>query len=332
MRSYSFTDLSDGDLVRRLTSVVKQDCVTTAEMLALIAEVDVRKLYLPAAYPSMFAYCVHELRLSEDSAAKRIQAARTAWQFPALFVALAKGHLHLSAVCRLAPHLTPENADELLKAATHKTKSEIEKLLAQRFPRTETLPMVMAMPGSSRLRDAQHAPGHVGLSASEHAPGHVEASAQRPKVVPVAPERFLLQVSIGCRLRDKLRHAQELASHQIAPGDVAELVERSIDLLIAELEQRKFAATSRPRTVQRRATSKRTIPAHVKRVVWERDGGRCTFVSETGHRCASRRLPEFDHIDPVARGGEATVDGMRLLCHAHNQCAIRQVWSGGRGS
>jgi len=30
-------------------------------------------LYLPAAYPSMFAHCVHELSLSEDSACKRIK-------------------------------------------------------------------------------------------------------------------------------------------------------------------------------------------------------------------------------------------------------------------
>jgi hypothetical protein len=28
---------------------------------------------------------------------------------------------------------------------------------------------------------------------------------------------------------------------------------------------------------------------------------------------------EFDHVEPVARGGTASVEGMRLRCRAHNQ-------------
>jgi 5-methylcytosine-specific restriction endonuclease McrA len=57
----------------------------------------------------------------------------------------------------------------------------------------------------------------------------------------------------------------------------------------------------------------------VKRAVWERDQGRCTFVGSGGHRCGARKLLEFDHVDPVARGGQATVERMRLRCRVHNQ-------------
>ena len=57
----------------------------------------------------------------------------------------------------------------------------------------------------------------------------------------------------------------------------------------------------------------------MKRAVWERDGGQCTFVSESGHRCESRTRLEFDHVEPVATGGHATVKGLRLRCRAHNQ-------------
>src|SRR2546428_29082 len=63
----------------------------------------------------------------------------------------------------------------------------------------------------------------------------------------------------------------------------------------------------------------RHIPAQVKRAVWARDGGQCTFVSEAGHRCAARKLLEFDHVEEVARGGKASVAGIRLRCRAHNQ-------------
>ena len=79
-------------------------------------------------------YCVQELHLSEDAAYKRIQAARAARRFTLLFSAVAEGKVHLAAVCMLAPHLTAENVEDLVEAATHRKKSEIEVLLARRFP------------------------------------------------------------------------------------------------------------------------------------------------------------------------------------------------------
>ena len=144
--------LSDGALLRDLAALVNQDRATTAALLAHLAEVDERRLFLPAAYPSMYAYCVGELRFSEDVASKRIQAARVARRIPAIFTALADGRLHLSAVLLLAPHLTAENARELIETAAHKTKSEIETLLAERFPRTELLPWVQILAASGATR------------------------------------------------------------------------------------------------------------------------------------------------------------------------------------
>jgi hypothetical protein len=58
--------------------------------------------------------------------------------------------------------------------------------------------------------------------------------------------------------------------------------------------------------------------AAVKRAVWERDGGRCTYVSPEGRRCDSRWRLELDHVEPAARGGPSTVEGLRLRCRAHN--------------
>src|SRR6266536_6564768 len=101
MCTYSLSHLSDSVLLRDLAALVAHDRATTARLLAHLAEVDERRLYLPAAYPSMYAYCVGELRLCEQAAFKRIRAARTARQFPAVFPALAEGRLHLSGVVLL---------------------------------------------------------------------------------------------------------------------------------------------------------------------------------------------------------------------------------------
>ncbi len=315
MCTYSLSHLSDRALLRDLAAVVAQDRATTAHLLAHIAEVDARQLYLPAAYPSMFAYCVGELRLCEQAAFKRIRAARTARQFPAIFPALAAGRLHLSAVVLLTPYLTPENADELLAAAAHHNKSEIELLLAQRFPRPEVPARVQAIPvaASPALPTDPLSPGTVEVSSEQPAP--------RAKVAPLAPQRFALQLTIGQSTCEKLRYAQALLGHQIPAGEIAAVIDRALDALIGQLEKSKFAATRRPRPRTRRATARRTIPAEVKRAVWERDGGQCTFVSDTGQRCPARSRLEFDHADPVARGGAATVERMRLLCRAHNEYA-----------
>src|SRR5439155_1343989 len=104
MRAYSLTHLGDAVLTRELAAVVAHERTATAAVLAHLAEFDARRLYLPAGYPSMVAYCLHELHLSEDGAYKRIHAARAARQFPALFSAVAEGRLHLTGAGLLAPH------------------------------------------------------------------------------------------------------------------------------------------------------------------------------------------------------------------------------------
>jgi len=322
--SYSLSHLSDSVLLRELAALVAQDRATTAALLAHIAEVDARKLYLPAAHPSMFSYCIHELRLSEDAAYKRIRAARTARQFPAIFAAVADGRLHLGAVVMLTPYLTAENVDELLRAAAHQSKAEVEQLLAQRFPRPDVQAQIQALSTSPTLDAAQLAPGPV----EPHTPVGLEALTPRPKLTPVAPERYALQLTIGQSTYDKLQYAQALLGHQLAPGDLAAVVDRALDALLRQLERRKFAATSQPRP--RRATAgKRHIPAEVRRAVWERDGGQCTFISETGRRCPARSRLEFDHSEPVGRGGQATVANVSLRCRSHNQYAAERTFGTG---
>src|SRR5262249_53744237 len=135
----------------------------TADVLAHIAEVDERKLYLPAAYPSMIDYCVGELRLSEDAAAKRLHAGRVARRCPGVFAALADGRVHRTAVNLLAAYLTPETADELVAAAAHKSNSEIRLLLAERFPQTGRPELVRPIPPArTDPLVITHAPEHVG--------------------------------------------------------------------------------------------------------------------------------------------------------------------------
>jgi len=215
----------------------------------------------------------------------------------------------------LAPDLRPENAEELLAAGPNQSKAGFEQLLARLFPQPAIPPRVLAFP-------AQRDDGLSSAKRDEPAPGRAALHVRRPKVAPLAPERFALQLTIGQATYEKLQHAQELLGHQFPKGDLAAVLDRALDALIARLEKRKLGATSKPCPRPRSArTGGRYVPAAVRRAVWERDGGRCTFVGESGRCCPARTGLEFDHIEPVALGGEATVGGMRLRCRAHNQHA-----------
>jgi hypothetical protein len=199
MQEYSLAHVDDAVLLRDLTSLVVRDRLNTALLLAHIGEVDARKLYVPIGFPSMHAYCVEELGLSEDAAYKRIQAARAARQIPSLLDALAQGELHLAGICLLAPHLTLENANDLIRAVSRKRKMEIETYLARRFGRSCEVSRVTPVSPIVSAVNLQLAPGQVetdpdseSRSANSKSSDDIEAEPEDlPDREPLSPSHHL---------------------------------------------------------------------------------------------------------------------------------------------
>ena len=82
----------------------------------------------------------------------------------------------------------------------------------------------------------------------------------------------------------------------------------------------KEKATFAPKPRHQIKKINRTIPSCLRKYIWERDGGQCTYVHhETKRRCASRHLLQIDHIQPFALGGRSEKENLRLLCAGHNQ-------------
>jgi hypothetical protein len=69
--------LSDSDLLTEIARAAGAERHTTSQLLALLAEVDTRRLYLGLGYASLFVYCTQALHLSEAAAYSRITAARS---------------------------------------------------------------------------------------------------------------------------------------------------------------------------------------------------------------------------------------------------------------
>jgi 5-methylcytosine-specific restriction endonuclease McrA len=349
MKRYWLGSLRDHELMQGLQSLVTQDRKTTAELLAHLAEVERRRLYAPAGYPSMFTYCVRALHFSEHMAYARIRAARLARRWPEIYPAIADGRPHLSALARLAPVLTGENAAELLKAAEHKTRDELEALLAARFPQPDLPTQVhVLVPVSANVTSTscQLVPERVGPIGHETSGAEDGATspelvrvlateqtvdqARRAAVTPLSSHRVAIQATVDRATYAKLEEARALLGHAVPAGDLAQLLDRALDALLVQLRTRRCAQVQRPRDSRPVASrNPRRVTAAVRRAVWARDGSRCTFVSDAGHRCEARDALELDHVTPVARGGVATVANLRLRCPAHNQLAADRTYGAG---
>jgi 5-methylcytosine-specific restriction endonuclease McrA len=326
--------LSNADLLielRRLTSCERE---VTVRLIEVLGEVDARRLFLAEGCSSLFTYCTQVLHMSEHAAYGRIEAARAARRWPILLELLADGSLHLTAVTLLSRHLTTENHQELFTAARHKSKRQIEEIVATLRPQPAVPATVRKVPAprpSSEegymLKSAGAAAPTAGPLSVLESPGRLPVPPTRPSdVKPLAPERYKLQCTISRETYGKLREALDLLRHRSSEGDMATIVDRALTLLLRELHNTKHSAVDRPHAEVRKGSHGRHIPATVKRAVWERDEGQCAFIGGAG-RCTERGFLEYHHVVPFADGGATTAENLQLRCHAHNQYEAH-LWDG----
>jgi hypothetical protein len=316
--------LSDRELLARLPEVRGLERRAIADVIAHLAEVERRRLYLAEACSSMYTFCIERLGYSENEAHTRLQVARLCSRFPEALEALESGSIHLTGLALLCPKVTEANARELLDEARGKTRREIEALLARRFPRPDVLPSITPLQ-ATLLEQGGSDPGALSEQSAQPAPARTELVPPRSRVEPLSAASFRVEFTASAELRQKLELAQNLLSHAVSTGDLAALFERAIDeLLAAELKRRMGAGKPRARRSLREGS--RHVPVDVSRAVWARDGFQCTFVDEHGHRCSEKRFITLEHRHPFARGGPPTVDNLALLCQAHNAHRAREVF------
>jgi hypothetical protein len=356
--------VSDDELLRRLSEILKRSRGDEADLVEHLAEVDARRLYARQATPSMYAYCTEVLHLCEAEAWLRIRAARASRKHPMLLPMLRDGRLHISGIVVLAPHLTPDNRQALLKRAVHKTKRQIEEIVAEVAPREDVPAVVRKLPTRraqpSMVPTGQLSPGAVvgsgsqlspetaggsdvqlfpdtvegrdspsghGAVASGRAPATVAPRARPARMEPLAPARFKVEFTADAELRDMLERLQALMRSSATGGDLAAVVKVAVAEKLERLEAKRFAKTKAPRkTLAETDTTPRNrhIPAAVRRVVHERDGGRCTYRDKRGRRCSKRHDLEFHHREPFGQGGEHNPEMITLHCRTHNALMAEQ--------
>ncbi len=266
--------LSDDDLLARLSRLAGQSRHVTADLVAHIGEVDRRRLFTREATSSMFGYCTEVLHLSEYAAYLRIAVARVARTHPVLLEMLRDGRLHLTAIRQIAPLLLDAADDakrkEILRCATHKSKREIEELVARLRPQPDAPTSIRKLPKRRKRcspeteselgpdpvgRPSRSVPSHAQDEAVTTPPSAPAEESAQPadvgqesapesspvvRVLAISPARYKVTFTASAELRDKLQRLQELTRSSQRGGDLAAIIEEAVTEKLERVEARRL--------------------------------------------------------------------------------------------
>ena len=219
---------------------------------------------------------------------------------------------------------------EILAAICGRSKSQVEEFMALRHiggaPKTRDI--IRPMGPAQKLQKSQQ---------SLALPVESSKNASKPLVQSLSPAQtptthsddvaFRIAFTASSEFRQKLEMARDFLRHKHPEGNLETILTEALDHLL----KAKNLQGKRARKVTANPSSSRHIPASVKRLVLERDGGRCTFTGADGHRCREAGALEFDHKIPFALGGSSIdPENIELLCRNHNGWRARQVFSKSR--
>ena len=327
------------DLSTHLADLLRCERAALADFLVALADFHRRRLWLELGHSSLFYFLHRELGLSSGAAFYRKTAAELIQKFPEIIEPLRDGRLCLTSVVELAKVLTPENREDVLPRFFHLSKSGAKAVSAALRPdeaaphrdvvtavRAQVAAATLPLSGRAEVEPAREPPFHLDeVPRANSRPDPLPpASPPRTGIEPLTAELSRLHVTVSREFLAKLEAARAALSHSHPGASAQDILEAGLDLLMERHDKRK-GLVEKPQREPRPAKPDH-VPAHVKRAVWKRDGGRCQWPVHGGGVCGSTHQVELDHITPRGRGGLPTIENTRCLCRVHNQYAARQVY------
>jgi hypothetical protein len=313
------SSLADEELLIRGDAIVRYERRGQAILLAIIGEIDRRRLYLGLAYPHMFAFCVGRWGYARDAAYRRLHAARACLKYPEALSLVDDGSLQLSGLATLEPFLQEHGGLALLERAKGMGRREVEQLVAAIAPKPDVADTVRSL---TRV-DAHSSAATMPTEAMTEL--HMEA---HDRTMSTAPERVQFSFTGSEDLRSLLIRLRDILWNKFPFARLEDLILEAVREYLERHDPQRKLKLAEPRLARPEET--RRVPQWVRDRVWARDKGRCAFLSQDGRRCEATAGLELDHVLPWARGGRSDdPENVRLLCRAHNQERARASWSGG---
>ena len=331
--------LSNDFLLNQTRTLVSEERKLTTRILLHLREIEDRRLFAQRGYPSLFEMCVRELGYSEATAQRRISAMRLLRELPEIEKKLESGELKIGQVSLVQGFLRAEKREQG-RAYSLQEKRELISRIEGKSTRETERALAVISPQSAGIKERERA-----------------VSATETEIRFIADERLLAKLkrlqelgahrlAPGSRYSDLIDWLADLGLAKLEPANPSPARNQSLVSAIPSLAAvNPSSARSNPNSALdhhvkptvsvnkndredlapkraiKAASHSRYIPIGVKRQVWVRDRGCCTFSdAQTGRRCDSRTLIQIDHIEPFALGGRSDDPAnLRLLCFHHNQ-------------
>ena len=345
MQKYSseIKKLSNQQLLSRTKFLVQKERNTHIQILHHLDEIDSRKLYLELGFSSLFDYAIKELGYSEGAAYRRIKAMKLCRDLPDTESRLQSGKLSLSSACQLQAFFEKQAK----KIKTEKSKKEDKK--TDGISKIAQNGFTISQQEFSTEGQKDNKPSlFLNIEEKKHLVKRAEGCSTRATMkllsqvdpsLSVSKEqaRFLGNRKVEIKLvidescHKKLEELKSFLSHKSPVLSHAELLSILLEEALEKHNPRrkkvrktmkKEKVTSAQKWEYRNKSKQinRAIPTHLKKHIWERDEGRCTYVHpQTKRKCSSKHLLQIDHIRPFSLGGKSEVSNLRLLCAGHNQ-------------
>jgi hypothetical protein len=286
--------LSEGDkfIIERLKELMSRESEIINESIELLDQIDKRKIFLLMGYPSLFEFCVQELKYSETSAYRRISAVRLFRDVPEIKEKVTTGEVSLSAITQAQTFfgrrakdnrpLLKEEKLHLLGKLENKNIRECEKEILKVDPKA-------------------HKPDRAYQVTNELTELRLTVDSEFISTL----NRLRARLSIRGLLetKDVLFHAlkSELTRLDRNPKELS---------LVTQLAKNNDLS-QRGRII---------IPRSLRALVYTKSGGECSYVDPFSKRkCKGRHFLEIDHIVPLYRGGTNNLNNLQLMCSGHNQ-------------
>src|SRR6266568_4538922 len=282
------------ELSNRLAELLRQEHHALADFLVALADFDRRHLWKDLGHVSLFNFLHRELGLSTGSAFFRKTAAELVQEFPEVLEPIREGKLCLTTVVELSKVLTRQNLPEVLPRFFHLSKQAAKEVAAEIKPEVAPQRMVVtairtridpslaleATAVASGIESESHPfrPDETVRANSAPPPQEGLSLSQAPRttVEPKTADLSRVHITVSREFLRKLDAARDALSHSHPGATEQTILEVGLDLLLERHAKRK-GLVEKPRREPPPAKPDH-VPAHVKRAVWKRDGGRCQWA------------------------------------------------------
>ena len=307
-------NLNNQEIINKVEGLIQKQREGRSELIKHLIEFDKRQLHLALGFSGLFSYLVNKHKFSESSAYRYSQTVKVAKLFPVVIEDLNSGSLSLSNLTKaskklLSNSLTSSEKVGLLDELKGVAKKEVEKILAPKVkstPKEKVQTLILEEPP-------------IENNTRKKTPTPIE----KPSKVVLKTITFTVKESTY----EKLERAKEVLSGKYPKGALtSEVFEEAIELLLEkkcpkrkEKRVKKSIEKVQPKQPNKSIPQKRrALSAKIKREVLAKDNYRCSYKTKDGKVCGSKNNLHFDHILPVALGGDNSSENIRLLCRQHN--------------